>query len=79
MELEHQIDDTATGFRHRLIRAGYGLGEDSDSGTWVGYTTPATYHTTKGVFVVTTDAYKGTAEFPKPGVIYWVREAPARI
>jgi hypothetical protein len=79
VKLEHQIDDTATGFRHRLVRAGYSLEEDSSSGPWVGYTAPATYHTTKGVFVATTDTYKGTAEFPKPGVIYWVQEAPASI
>jgi len=77
MKLEHQFIDTETTFLHRIVPQGTAIETKSKAGPWTGYTSPACFHTTKGVFVGVTDFYKNSPEFPDPGVIYWVRPAPA--
>jgi hypothetical protein len=76
MKLEHQIIDDST-FKHRLVPKGTALNDTRYP--WVGYRTPADYHTTKGVFIAVTEYYKGSIEFPNPKKVYWIQEAPEDI
>ena len=79
MKIINQIRATTNTFSHRVVPDGTPLTEDNPSGVWVGYSAPACYYTTKGVFIGVTDFYKNSAEFPNPEKLYWVREAPASI
>ena len=77
MKLVHEIKDDANGFLHRLVPEGTDVADKQDS--WVGYTAPACFWTTKGVFVAVTEYYRGSHEFPNPDKIYLIREAPESI
>ena len=77
MKLVHEIKEDANGFLHRLVPEGTDAADRQDN--WVGYTVPACFWTTNGIFVAVTDYYKGSREFPDPGKIYWIREAPESI
>jgi len=77
MRLEHQTKDSSRGFKHRLVPIGTEGMEHKYP--WVGYNSPALFHTTKGTFVAVSDYYKDSPEFPDPRKIYWVREAPEDI
>ena len=74
MKLVHEIKADANGFLHRLVPEGTDAAAKRDR--WVGYTVPACFWTTKGVFVAVTEYYRGSHEFPDPNKIYWIQEAP---
>lgn len=73
MQLEHQSKNDKGGFKHRLVPAGTkGLEEKYP---WKDYTQPACFYTTKGTFIVVTNYYKGSSEFPDPRKLYRVTES----
>ena len=77
MKLVHEFKDDANGFRHRLVPEGTDVADMRDR--WVGYTDPAYFYTTEGVFVAVTDYYLDSRVYPNPDKIYWIREAPESI
>ena len=65
----HEIHDSPTAFRHRLISPTAG------AGLWVTYQLPAVLKTKgTGVFVAVTDYWTGVEPFPDPRKIYIVKE-----
>ena len=77
MKLVHEIKDDANGFILRFVLDVTDAADKQDS--WVGYTAPACFLTTKGVFVAVTEYYRVSHVFPNPDKIYLIREAPESV
>jgi len=68
----HLIRDTKNGFTHALAIKNEITNEIINQGSWVGYNSPASMKYLDSVYIVTTDYFKDSVEFPIPGELYQI-------